>query len=153
MAKFFVNVNGQLVEVGKGNSAYDIAIQNGYAGTEQEWLNSLKGNNGKDGRSITSINQDNNGNIIATFSDGITQNIGRLTADIQGDFLTSEGFGNLRYYNGHFQYYNFELHQWEDISVSTGVTDGVKLVYNDGTVIEGAEIIIDRVENVQEGEE
>ena len=50
MAKFFVNVNGQLVEVGKGNSAYDIAIQNGYAGTEQEWLNSLKGNNGKDGR-------------------------------------------------------------------------------------------------------
>ena len=153
MAKFFVNVNGQLVEVGKGNSAYDIAIQNGYAGTEQEWLNSLKGNNGKDGRSITSINQDNNGNIIATFSDGITQNIGRLTADIQGDFLTSEGFGNLRYYNGHFQYYNFELQQWEDISVSTGVTDGVKLVYNDGTVIEGAEIIIDRVENVQEGEE
>ncbi|MCI8605215.1 MAG: hypothetical protein HFE79_13930 [Ruminiclostridium sp.] len=153
MAKFFVNVNGQLVEVGKGNSAYDIAIQNGYAGTEQEWLNSLKGNNGKDGRSITSINQDNNGNIIATFSDGITQNIGRLTADIQGNFLTSEGFGNLRYYNGHFQYYNFELHQWEDISVSTGVTDGVKLVYNDGTVIEGAEIIIDRVENVQEGEE
>jgi hypothetical protein len=153
MAKFFVNVNGQLVEVGKGNSAYDIAIQNGYAGTEQEWLNSLKGNNGKDGRSITSINQDNNGNIIATFSDGITQNIGRLTADIQGNFLTSEGFGNLRYYNGHFQYYNFELQQWEDISVSTGVTDGVKLVYNDGTVIEGAEIIIDRVENVQEGEE
>ena len=153
MAKFFVNVNGQLVEVGKGNSAYDIAIQNGYAGTEQEWLNSLKGNNGKDGRSITSINQDNNGNIIATFSDGITQNIGRLTADIQGNFLTSEGFGNLRYYNGHFQYYNFELQQWEDISVSTGVTDGVKLVYNDGTVLEGAEIIIDRVENVQEGEE
>ena len=153
MAKFFVNVNGQLTEVGKGNSAYDIAIQNGYSGTEEEWLNSLKGNDGKDGRSITSIDQDSNGNITATFSDGITQNIGRLTADIQGDFLTSEGFGNLRYYNGHFQYYNFELHQWEDISVSTGGTDGIKLVFDDGTVVEGAEIVIGKAETIQEGDD
>ena len=93
------------------------------------------------------------GNIIATFSDGITQNIGRLTADIQGNFLTSEGFGNLRYYNGHFQYYNFELQQWEDISVSTGGTDGIKLVFDDGTVVEGAEIVIGKAETIQEGDD
>ena len=153
MAKFFVNLNGQLTEVGKGNSAYDIAIQNGYSGTEQEWLNSLKGNDGEDGRSITSIDQDSNGNITATFSDGITQNIGQLTADIQGDFLTSEGFGNLRYYNGHFQYYNSELQQWEDIPVSTGRTDGIKLVFDDGTVVEGAEIVIGKTETVQDGDD
>lgn len=34
-------------------SAYDIAVKNGFVGTEQEWLNSLKGADGKDGNSLT----------------------------------------------------------------------------------------------------
>lgn len=34
----------------KGKSAYDIAIENGFVGTEQEWLDSLQGQNGKDGK-------------------------------------------------------------------------------------------------------
>lgn len=33
----------------KGDSAYDIAIKNGFEGTELEWLNSLKGADGADG--------------------------------------------------------------------------------------------------------
>ena len=32
-----------------GESAYDIAVRNGYAGTEQDWLNSLKGERGEAG--------------------------------------------------------------------------------------------------------
>ena len=32
-------------------SAYDIAVENGFVGTEQEWLESLKGENGRDGES------------------------------------------------------------------------------------------------------
>ena len=32
-----------------GKSAYQIAVENGYSGTEQEWLTSLKGLDGKDG--------------------------------------------------------------------------------------------------------
>lgn len=32
-----------------GKSAYEIAIENGFMGTEQEWLNSLKGENGSAG--------------------------------------------------------------------------------------------------------
>lgn len=32
-----------------GKSAYEIAVDNGFTGTEQEWLESLKGADGKDG--------------------------------------------------------------------------------------------------------
>ena len=112
-----------------GKSAYEIAVDNGFVGTETEWLESLKGSDGdkgdngttphidettknwfigdtdtgilaqgtngkdgKDGKSISTITKDDNNNIIVTFTDGTTQNIGELSVDIQGDFLTSNGF-------------------------------------------------------------
>lgn len=33
-----------------GKSAYQIAVDNGYTGTEEQWLESLKGARGRDGR-------------------------------------------------------------------------------------------------------
>lgn len=135
-----------------GKSAYEIAIDNGFTGTETEWLESLKGSDGdngangttphidettknwfigdtdtgilaqgtdgKDGKSIKSITKDKNNNIITTFTDGTTEIIGQLSIDIQADFLTSDGFGNLRYYNGHFQYYDESSSTWVDTSVT-----------------------------------
>lgn len=76
------------------------------------------GVDGKDGKSISTITKDDNNNIIVTFTDNSTQNIGKLSIDIQGDFLTSDGFGNLRYYNGHFQYYDESTSTWIDTSVT-----------------------------------
>ena len=135
-----------------GKSAYEIAVDNGFVGTETEWLESLKGSDGnkgdngttphidestkhwfigdtdtgvlakgqdgKDGKSISTITKDDDNNIIVTFTDGSTQNIGKLAVDIQGDFLTSDGFGNLRYYNGHFQYYDTVTSTWVDTSIT-----------------------------------
>ena len=135
-----------------GKSAYEIAVDNGFVGTETEWLESLKGSDGnkgdngttphidestkhwfiggtdtgvlakgqdgKDGKSISTITKDDDNNIIVTFTDGSTQNIGKLSVDIQGDFLTSDGFGNLRYYNSHFQYYDTATSTWVDTSIT-----------------------------------
>ena len=103
-----------------GKSAYEIAVDNGFVGTETEWLESLKGEQGEAGRSITGITTDENNNVIVTFSDNSTQNIGQLNidVDVQADFLTSDGFGNLRYYNGHFQYYDESSSTWIDTSVT-----------------------------------
>lgn len=52
-----------------GKSAYEIAVENGYEGTETDWLESLKG---ADGTSITveSSEEDDTGNTIVNFSDG-----------------------------------------------------------------------------------
>ena len=36
-----------------GSSAYQIAVQNGYKGTEKEWLTTLQGQDGKDGKDLT----------------------------------------------------------------------------------------------------
>ena len=135
-----------------GKSAYEIAVDNGFIGTETEWLKSLKGSDGdkgdngttphidgstknwfigdvdtgilaqgtdgKDGKSIKSITKDENNNIITTFTDGTTQNIGQLNIDVQADFLTEAGFGKLRYYNGVLQYYNNITSSWVDTSIT-----------------------------------
>lgn len=101
-----------------GKSAYDIAVDNGFVGSETDWLASLKGDKGDAGRSITGITTDDNNNVIVTFSDNTVQNIGQLDIDVQADFLTEGGFGNLRYYNGHFQYYDTVTKTWVDTSIT-----------------------------------
>lgn len=40
------------------------------------------------------------------------------TTNIQANFLTSDGFGRLRYYNGHFQYYDTVTSTWVDASIT-----------------------------------
>lgn len=76
------------------------------------------GTNGKDGKSIKSITKDENNNIITTFTDGTTQNIGQLAIDVEADFLTEAGFGKLRYYNGVLQYYDINTSSWVDTSIT-----------------------------------
>lgn len=44
---------------------------------------------------------------------------GGSTIDISADFLNEGGFGNLRYYNGHFQYYDTDFALWIDTFVTS----------------------------------
>lgn len=39
----------QTIRGDNGKSAYEVAVENGYEGTVEEWLESLKGEPGKDG--------------------------------------------------------------------------------------------------------
>lgn len=73
---------------------------------------------GKDGKSITKISLDDNNNLTVTFSDGSTQNIGSLSINVEVNFLTEGGFGNLRYYQGKLEYYNTATQTWVETSVT-----------------------------------
>lgn len=44
--------DGNIIDIPalNGESAYNIAVKNGFVGTEQEWLESLKGEKGEIGR-------------------------------------------------------------------------------------------------------
>ena len=44
---YFNDINEENLSILKGESAYQIAVENGFEGTEHEWLESLKGENGK----------------------------------------------------------------------------------------------------------
>lgn len=59
-----------------GDSAYQVAVNNGFEGTESEWLESLKGKDGvatdgDDGVSVTGATSDDT-NITFELSDGST---------------------------------------------------------------------------------
>lgn len=43
------NVGFSDIKTLRGKSAYEIAVENGFVGTEAEWLESLHGKDGKDG--------------------------------------------------------------------------------------------------------
>lgn len=51
----------------RGYSAYEIAVQNGFEGTPQQWLESLKGKDGTT-TSVNGIGQEN-GNVTLTGAD------------------------------------------------------------------------------------
>lgn len=109
--------NGEEIQGGSSKSAYEIACDHGFEGTEEEWIASLEG---KDGRGIMSIDLDGENFISATYSDGDTQEIGKIEVDVSGDFVTEEGFGKLRFYDGVFQYYDEGTASWVDFQMVTG---------------------------------
>ena len=82
-----------------GKSAYEIAVANGYTGTETEWLESLRGkdgtngSNGADGVSVTSAEINADGDLIITLSNGQSFNVGKIKEN-----ETTEGTEGLAYY-------------------------------------------------------
>ena len=60
----------QLKEDGelKGQSAYEVAVKNGYIGTEEEWLNSLIGKQGPTGISIVKVEKTKTEGLVDTYT-------------------------------------------------------------------------------------
>ena len=79
-----------------GKSAYDIAVEQGFVGDKDAWLASLKGKDGTDGIGITNV-EIVNGDLIITYSDGSTQNAGKVTSDVGGVVPADEGTEGLWY--------------------------------------------------------
>ncbi|MBO4572489.1 MAG: leucine-rich repeat protein [Clostridia bacterium] len=82
-----------------GKSAYEIAVENGYTGTESEWLESLRGkdgtngSNGADGVSVTNAEINADGELIITLSNGQSFNVGKIKEN-----EITEGTEGLTYY-------------------------------------------------------
>ena len=78
-----------------GESAYELAVQNGFKGTMHEWLVSLAipGEDGKDGTVIRDVRVDENGDLIVLLSDGTRLNAGYVGKQgFISDKVDSEGF-------------------------------------------------------------
>lgn len=60
----------QLKEDGElnGQSAYEVAVKNGYIGTEEEWLNSLIGKQGPTGISIVKVEKTRTEGLVDTYT-------------------------------------------------------------------------------------
>lgn len=90
----------------RGYSAYETACQNGFEGTEQEWLESLKGTKGEDGASPTvSVSKsgtvttveitDVNGTKTATINDGTNGEDGTSVTVQSVSESTADGGSNV----------------------------------------------------------
>ena len=105
-----------------GKSAYEIAVDNGFVGTEDEWLESLKGNDGQDGNHIVNIYQSKTSN-----NDGGENEVTVMMSD---------------YSTYPFTFKNGSKGSQGDIGVgiqsikkvsSVGVTDTYRILMTDGT--------------------
>ena len=75
-----------------GRSAYEVAKDLGYNGTEEEWIESLNGKDGQDGEDgvgISDVKLNSDGELIITFTDGTTKNVGRVAIDPE-DYIKAD---------------------------------------------------------------
>lgn len=103
------NISGNIIHtILKGLSAYEIAIKNGYVGTEEEWLESLIG------RGIDSVELTNDGYLTLIFTKG-----GSYTTPI-----------SIKGKNGHSPYIGqngnwYEYDDAQDEYIDTGFTSAI----------------------------
>ena len=73
--------------IARAKSAYQIAVENGFEGTVEDWLESLKG---KDGIGITSTEINTNGELVLTYADGTSSNVGIVKGKDGTDYVLTE---------------------------------------------------------------
>jgi hypothetical protein len=79
----YTMLNGELAEIhSNGASAYQVALANGFEGTEEEWLASLKGDKGEDG--VTAINDETASAETTYSSNKINEKISALEESLSG---------------------------------------------------------------------
>lgn len=61
----------------QGKSAYQIAVDNGYSGSEKDWTNTLTAMSEKEKSDISSASFSESGELVITLSDGTKINVGK----------------------------------------------------------------------------
>lgn len=106
----------------EGKSAYQSALDTGFDGTETQWVESLKGEQGLQGVSITAASINNDGHLILTLSSGSTIDAGNAkgadgtSINIKGSLnnsselpSTGQKIGDCYLINGHLWVYTNSL--------------------------------------------
>ena len=110
----------------RGYSAYEIAVQHGYTGTEEEWLASLHGTDGQDGDDYVITEQDyqNIANLVPVPEVPVSD------VQINGTSILSDGVAN--------------------VPRATGSVLGVVMANaNDGIVVNGGQLLISSASNAE----
>ena len=79
--------------IAQAKNAYQIAVENGFEGTVEEWLESLKGvkgDPGTDGKSITSTEINASGELVLTYSDSSITNVGVVKGKDGTDYVLTD---------------------------------------------------------------
>ena len=61
-----------------GKSAYQLWLDQGNTGSVQDFVNSLKGVNGADGKGVASVERNDAGELVLTYTDGTSVNLGKV---------------------------------------------------------------------------
>ena len=110
------NLSGNIMyTILKGLSAYEVAVDNGFVGTEEEWLESLIGNG------IESAELNSNGYLIIHYTDGTTYT---SPTSLKGTNGHSPYISN----NGHWFIYDDEAGEYIDSGKTSIVIIGEGLV-------------------------
>lgn len=94
------NQQGQLYIVGsRGYSAYEVAVQNGFVGTEEEWLESLKGEKGDPGTPFGDLTPEQKEELRgeegkSAYEVAVDNGYQGTEEDWVNDFLTPDGYYN-----------------------------------------------------------
>lgn len=164
-----IKINGNVISAVDAKSAYVIALEHGFIGSEYEWLASLKGEkgeqgeqgiqgekgqngadgkdgtngtngidgiDGKDGIGITNAEINTSGELILTYSDGTSANLGKV---VGADENTNNSIKELKRYLTNMGLLVFESYpyQWmyaiKDIRVTDGNTIAIGYVKRTST--------------------
>lgn len=105
----------RIIEGTKGDSAYQIAVKNGFEGTEKKWLESLKGDKGDKGELVALVKEEEGKNISIE-----SANLPAIEVSIEGESQqTTRSEKNLL-----------------DNTATTKISNGITFTVNsDGTVL------------------
>lgn len=121
------NIKGEKGDTGAtgddGKSAYEVAVVNGFIGTQEQWLASLKGEKGDKGQDadLTEVNQE-----IANLQQTVTDNQQVVTEHLGHKVLSESGAHGIRYFNDKLEIENEEGTDWSEIEIGKANARGTQ---------------------------